>query len=99
MQSRYTDMVAVELSGQIAGDAIAVLDTVNLKLYRSDAMQIDCGKLIRVDFSAAGSLLNWASARQAEGRPVYFLQVNRLVSAFFNVIGITAHAKVVIRVD
>ena len=99
MQSRFNDVVAVELSGQIAGDAIAVLDTVNLKLYRLDSMQIDCGKLIRVDFSAAGSLLNWASARQAEGRPVYFVQVNRLVAAFFNVIGITGHAKVVIRVD
>ena len=99
IQSNVNDVVAVELSGQIAGDAIAVLDAVDMKLHRSDAMHIDCVKLIRVDFSAAGSLLNWTSAREAEGRPVNFLQVNRLVAAFFNVIGITAHAKVMKRVD
>ena len=60
---------------------------------------ISCAKLIRVDFSAAGTLLNWVSARQAEGRSVQFTDVNRLVAAFFNVIGITEHAKVVTRKD
>lgn len=55
--------------------------------------------LIRVDFSAAGMLLNWVSARQAEQRQVKFSEVNRLVAAFFNVIGITEYARVVVRVD
>jgi hypothetical protein len=32
-------------------------------------------------------------------RPVQFLDVNRLVAAFFNVVGITEHASVRVRVD
>jgi hypothetical protein len=39
------------------------------------------------------------SARQAEQRTVKFSEVNRLVAAFFNVIGITEYAKVVVRID
>ena len=91
--------MAVELSGTIQGDAIAVLDKLAVKLNGADVMVISCAKLIRVDFSAAGTLLNWVSARQAENRAVQFSQVNRLVAAFFNVIGITEQAAVVIRVD
>ncbi len=90
---------SVELSGQIHGDAVAVLDHLEDKLRGADHMVISCAKLIRVDFSAAGTLLNWVSARQAEKRFVQFTEVNRLVAAFFNVIGITEHAKVISRRD
>ena len=62
-------------------------------------MIISCAKLVRVDFSAAGTLLNWVSARQAENRLVQFSEVNRLVAAFFNVIGIAEHARVLTRSD
>jgi ABC-type transporter Mla MlaB component len=65
----------------------------------ADIMMISCAKLIRVDFSAAGALLNWVSAHQSEGRAVQFSEVNRLVAAFFNVIGITEYAKVTTRSD
>ena len=97
--SQFSNQLAVELSGQIQGDAIAVFDKLGAKLNGADVMLISCAKLIRVDFSAAGTLLNWVSARQAENREVQFSEVNRLVAAFFNVIGITEHAKVVVRVD
>jgi ABC-type transporter Mla MlaB component len=93
------NLFSIELSGQIQGDAIAVLDQLDAKLMGADIMHISCAKLIRVDFSAAGTLLNWVSARQAESRSVQFSDVNRLVAAFFNVIGITEHARVVTRVD
>ena len=92
-------VLSVELSGQIQGDATAVLEQLETKLMGADVMHISCANLIRVDFSAAGTLLNWVSARQAECRPVHFLDVNRLVAAFFNVIGITEYALVVTRVD
>ena len=91
--------LAVELSGQIKGDVAAALETLETRLTGSDVMQISCAKLIRVDFSAAGMLLNWVSARQAENRSVQFSEVNRLVAAFFNVIGITEYAKVVVRIN
>jgi ABC-type transporter Mla MlaB component len=76
-----------------------MLDVLQAKLLGADSMVISCAKLIRVDFSAAGTLLNWVSARQDEGRSVHFYDVNRLVAAFFNVIGITEHAKVTTRRD
>ena len=91
--------LSVELSGQIQGHAAAVLDKLEASLMGADMMQISCAKLIRVDFSAAGMLLNWVSARQAEKRSVEFSEVNRLIAAFFNVIGITEYARVVVRND
>ncbi len=99
MSSQMSNMLSVELSGQIQGDAIAVLDKLEVKLMGADMMLISCSKLIRVDFSAAGTLLNWVSAREAENRAVQFSDVNRLVAAFFNVIGITEHARVLVRSD
>ena len=53
----------------------------------------------RVDFGAAGDLLNWATAQQAEGQQISFLQVNRLVAAFFCVIGINEVARITLRRD
>lgn len=92
-------LAAVELSGQIQGDPVGVLDKLEARLAGADVMVISCAKLIRVDFSAAGTLLNWVSARQSEGRLVQFSDVHRLVAAFFHVIGISEHAKVVTRTD
>ena len=91
--------LSVDLSGQIQGDAVGVLDRLEASLMGADRMQISCAKLIRVDFSAAGMLLNWVSARRAENRFVEFSDVNRLVAAFFNVIGIVEYAKVSPRSD
>jgi ABC-type transporter Mla MlaB component len=91
--------LTVDLSGQIQGDAVAVLDRLDTSVMGADRIQISCAKLIRVDFSAAGMLLNWVSARRAENRVVEFSDVNRLVAAFFNVIGIVEYAKVSARSD
>jgi ABC-type transporter Mla MlaB component len=96
---QVAQMSAVELSGQIHGDPVAVLDKLHARLEGADVMVISCAKLIRVDFSAAGTLLNWVSARQGEGRLVQFTDVHRLVAAFFHVIGISEHAKVITRTD
>ena len=91
--------LSVELSGEIQGHAVAVLDRLEASLSGADMMQISCAKLIRVDFSAAGMLLNWVSARQTEKRSVEFSDVNRLIAAFFNVIGITEYARVTVGND
>ena len=99
LTSQMSHLLSVELSGYIEGDAIAMLEKLETKLMGADIMMISCAKLIRVDFSAAGTLLNWVSARQAENRAVHFSDVHRLVAAFFNVIGITEHAKVTTRRD
>jgi len=89
----------VELSGEIRGDPQDTLEGLEKRLKGADVMIISCRNLIRVDFSAAGTLLNWVSAHHTDGRMVQFVDAHRLVSAFFHVIGITEHAKVVLRND
>lgn len=97
--SQMSNIASVELSGQIQGDVNAVLDKLHFKFAGAEVLVISCAKLIRVDFSAAGALLNWVSEREDENRQVQFTDVNRLVAAFFNVIGITEHATVTVRTD
>lgn len=97
--SQMSNVASVDLSGQIQGDVNAVLDKLDHKFVGAEVLVISCAKLIRVDFSAAGALLNWVSERESENRQVQFADVNRLVAAFFNVIGITEHATVTVRTD
>lgn len=97
--SQMSNISTVELSGQILGDASEPLGMLDAKLEGADVMVISCARLIRIDFSAAGTLLNWVTSRQAEGRQVQFIEVHRLVAAFFNVIGISEHARVMARTD
>ncbi len=89
--------VVVELIGEVMGDAAEVLNRLQAGLAGSDRLVISCAKVIRVDFAAAGSILNWVAAREAQGYRLQFRDVPRLVAAFFNVIGINEHAKVVLR--
>ncbi len=91
-------VVIVELTGEIAGDAVEALERLEAGRHQgSGRLVISCAKLIRVDFSAAGSILNWVASREEEGCNVQFREVHRLVGAFFNVIGINEHARVVLR--
>ena len=97
--AQISNVSTVELAGQILGDAAEAVAMLDAKLAGADVMIISCDRLIRIDFSAAGTLLNWVSSRQAEGREVQFIHVQRLVAGFFNVVGISEHAKVVARTD
>ena len=97
--SGFNQLGLVELSGEIRGDPQLTLEDLEGRLKGADVLIISCRNLIRVDFSAAGTLLNWVSDHHANGRAVQFVDVHRLVSAFFNVIGITEYAKVVVRID
>ena len=91
-------MVVVELAGEIAGDAAETLLRLEAGRHKgAGRLVISCSKLVRVDFSAAGSILNWVASREEEGCNVQFREVHRLVAAFFNVIGINEHARVVLR--
>ncbi|MBE2262309.1 MAG: STAS domain-containing protein [Burkholderiaceae bacterium] len=99
LESIMLPPVVVELSGSIAGDVLPLLDKLGHRFAGADTLNISCAKLIRVDFAAAGTLLNWVSSRQAEGRQVQFLDVHRLIAGFFSVIGISEVARVVVRTD
>ena len=62
---QISNISTVELAGQILGDAAEALATLDAKLAGADIMIISCDRLIRIDFSAAGTLLNWVTARHA----------------------------------
>jgi anti-anti-sigma regulatory factor len=97
--TQMAQVTSIELGGQVLGDAAEMMELLESKLQGADIIVISCARLIRIDFTAAGSLLNWVSSRQAEGCQVQFVDVHRLVAAFFNVIGISEHARVIARTD
>ena len=87
----------VELTGEVLGEATDALARLEQARHGGERLVVSCANLIRVDFSAAGSILNWVAARQSEGCHVQFRSMHRLVAAFFHVIGIDEHARVVLR--
>ena len=97
MEIDSVSAVQLRLSGSVLGDATHALSGLTKTEWSGENIVISCRGLIRVDFSAAGSILNWVALRQSEGCQVQFRDVHRLVAAFFNVIGINEHARVVPR--
>ena len=86
-----------ELRGDLLGDAQAVLEKLYARAHiPGEPMVIHCKRLLRVDFSAVGSMLNWLAARRSQGVEVEFVQVPRLIGVFFQLMGITEFATVVI---
>ena len=103
LESRLTEdtgMVqvgTVELSGQLVGDIGATLKKMDAELGMASIVNVSCARLIRVDFIAAGDLLNWVLARRGENRSVRFVEAHRMVALFFGAMGINEHAKVKVR--
>jgi hypothetical protein len=91
------EVANVELSGQLVGDISATLKKLEGELGKATVVNVSCARLIRVDFIAAGDLLNWVLARRTEGRTVQFLEAHRLVALFYGAMGINEHAKVGVR--
>ncbi len=90
----YVQVAALHLSGQLVGDIGATLQRLDDQLGASISLEVDCSHLLRVDFIAAGDLLNWVLSRRAEQRQVCFLNPHRLVALFFGAMGINEHATV-----
>ena len=94
------------LAGEIGcdvGTVLAQLDAVVAQQARSglpgreELLVIDCTRLVRLDFVAAGSVLGWAASRHGEGFAVEFRNLHRLAGTFFNVTGISEYARVYVR--
>jgi hypothetical protein len=90
-------IASVELSGQLVGDISATLTALNESVGMASTVSVSCGRLIRVDFIAAGDLLNWVLSKKAENRAVHFVDAHRLVALFFGAMGINEHARVQVR--
>src|SRR4029453_16879647 len=59
--SQMSNIATVELAGQTGA-----WERWDKKGGGGDVLLFSCPRLIRIDFSAAGPLLNWVTARQAE---------------------------------
>jgi len=90
-------VASVELSGQLVGDIGETLKKLEGRLGAATIVNVSCSKLIRVDFIAAGDLLNWVLSRRGENRIVNFVESHRLVALFFGAMGINEHARVKVR--
>lgn len=89
-----------QLRGELRGDIAPALQRLQAALERHPAGQpfvVDCRALARVDFAAAGSLLQWLLVAAARGAPPELSGVNRLVAIFFHVVGLDETARVRLR--
>lgn len=89
----------LELMGQLSGDISETLNVMQGEVGEATLINISCTKLIRLDFMAAGDLLNWVLSRRSENRSVVFTDAHRLVALFFGAMGINEHAKVKVRIN
>jgi hypothetical protein len=90
-------ITSVELAGQLSGDLAELLGRLTRQVGDSRVIRISCALLMRVDFVAAGDLLNWVAQRHAEGREIVFHETHRLVALMFGAMGINETARVQLR--
>ncbi|HVJ59957.1 MAG TPA: STAS domain-containing protein [Burkholderiaceae bacterium] len=95
--ANHVQVAAVDLSGQLVGDISATLTPLDGQLGSAALVTVSCQRLIRVDFVAAGDLLNWVLAKRGENRSVTFADAHRLVALFFGAMGINENASVRVR--
>jgi len=90
-------VTSLELSGQLIGDISSTLQRLSAELGASTVVSVSCARLIRVDFIAAGDLLNWVLSTRNDQHLVHFVEAHRLVALFFCAMGINEHARVQVR--
>jgi hypothetical protein len=95
--TQQVQTTTVELSGQLGGDLTELLKGLSASVEAAQAVRISCALLIRIDFIAAGDLLNWAIAQRTAQRDVTFFDTHRLVALMFGAMGINEQARVVLR--
>jgi len=93
-------VTSMELCGQLSGDIGDVLKHLEDAVDPSSTvLRISCALLIRVDFIAAGDLLNWVLVKRSNHIHVTFTDTHRLVALMFRAMGITEHARVELRLS
>lgn len=79
---------------EIVGQSKAFLGVIADAGKSRTRVQIDCSSLKRVDFVSAAALLNLAADMIRDGGRLELDNVNQLVAALFEVMGVSALAKV-----
>jgi ABC-type transporter Mla MlaB component len=88
-----------QLVGDLIGESLSTWQRLDAEMGDAESPVVSCAALVRIDFAAAGTLLNWVTDHHSSGRSVQFIDVHRLAAAFFDVIGIADHASVALRKD
>lgn len=74
-----------------------LLAAINSHASLHDPLVLDCSRLDRVDFSAAGQLMMGLAPLARNGRTIEMQDVSRLVSALFSMIGLSDIARILPR--
>jgi hypothetical protein len=83
-----------ELEPVLAGDLAALLHRLTPACEDARCLQLSCLRLQRMDFAAAGALMNWLQG----GRCVLELRdLSPLVAAFLETLGVAVHARLLPR--
>jgi anti-anti-sigma regulatory factor len=88
------DGSAFALRGEIAGRMTSELAALRQHADGCSEVLIDCRALSRLDFVAAGELLNEVAAQCAAGRAVLFVEPSAIVEALLVVMGIHELAEI-----
>lgn len=78
----------------VAGNADVLITGIKEYAAEYNPVVIDCSRLVRVDFTAAGQLLNGLAPLSAAGKTIEFQDVNHMVAALFHVMGLDSIAKI-----
>lgn len=78
---------AFALTGNVEGAIEKLVGELTAQATDRSMLVIDCRELVRLDFGAAGQLLNAVSAMRGRGCAVEFFQPNHLVAALLVVMG------------
>lgn len=85
------------LAGEMLGDATLQLAALRGQGASPMLLRVDCALLLRMDFAAAGSLLNWAADQQAAGHSLALLHLHRPLARLLQLLGVDAHASLHLR--
>jgi ABC-type transporter Mla MlaB component len=81
------------LPGLVEGDSSALLAAIDDYASRYDPVLLDCSRLARIDYAAAGALAAQLRKIAAGGRRIELRDVNHLVAALFRLLGVADHAR------
>ncbi|MFM7120029.1 MAG: STAS domain-containing protein, partial [Gammaproteobacteria bacterium] len=87
----------VAVSGELLGRIPELVDSLRHYANTHATVSVDCLGLRRIDFAAAGELLNEIVALRDQGKYLRFRDVNHLVGALMAVMGIPDLAEVRLR--
>lgn len=88
------EVASLDLSGQLTGDISETLSNLDSKLGNATSLVLDCSHLIRIDFSAAGDLLNWVTRHRINNLWIELHHPHRLLALFFSTMGISEHVQI-----